>query len=73
MCKRHWYMLPKAMRDAVWREYQPGQERGDAPVTAAYCEVTDQAIRYLVELEAKDNERKAEAAGQLTLFPKEKT
>src|SRR5581483_6888504 len=26
MCKRHWYMLPKVMRNAVWEEYVFGQE-----------------------------------------------
>jgi hypothetical protein len=26
MCKRHWFSLRKPMRDAIWREYRPGQE-----------------------------------------------
>lgn len=25
-CPRHWYMLPKALRDKVWAAYVPGQE-----------------------------------------------
>lgn len=25
MCKRHWFMLPKSMRDAIWRTYCLGQ------------------------------------------------
>lgn len=24
-CPRHWFMAPKALRDAVWRNYRPGQ------------------------------------------------
>lgn len=31
MCKSHWYALPKPVRDAVWREYRPGQERDKRP------------------------------------------
>lgn len=25
MCRRHWYIVPKALRDAVWDAYRPGQ------------------------------------------------
>lgn len=46
MCKRHWYMLPKAMRDAVWDEYVPGQEDRMDP-TEDYLHVTTRAIRML--------------------------
>jgi hypothetical protein len=56
MCRRHWFMLPKPMRDAVWREYNPGQEQGDAPVTGDYCKVTDEAIKWLFEQESKQGE-----------------
>lgn len=31
MCKKHWYMVPKDIRDAVWREYVPGQEVSKTP------------------------------------------
>lgn len=24
-CKRHWFQLPKPLRDKIWREYEPGQ------------------------------------------------
>jgi hypothetical protein len=26
-CKSHWFKLPKRLRDAIWDEYVPGQER----------------------------------------------
>lgn len=26
MCKPHWFSLPKKIRNAIWREYRPGQE-----------------------------------------------
>jgi hypothetical protein len=25
-CKKHWFKLPKALRDKVWAAYSPGQE-----------------------------------------------
>jgi hypothetical protein len=31
MCRSHWYSLPKATRDAIWREYRPGQEDDKIP------------------------------------------
>lgn len=30
-CKEHWFKLPKTLRDAIWREYRPGQEKDGTP------------------------------------------
>lgn len=30
-CKEHWFKLPKALRDAVWSAYRPGQEIDKKP------------------------------------------
>jgi hypothetical protein len=30
-CKAHWYALPKALRDKIWRTYRVGQERTLTP------------------------------------------
>jgi hypothetical protein len=30
-CKPHWFGLRKATRDAIWREYRPGQENDKQP------------------------------------------
>jgi hypothetical protein len=30
-CKAHWFALPKKIRDAIWREYRPGQENDKNP------------------------------------------
>lgn len=30
-CKRHWFMLPQNLRDAIWAAYRPGQERNLTP------------------------------------------
>ncbi len=46
MCRRHWYMVPKAMRDEIWAAYVPGQERRKDP-TGAYMDVTRRAIEHV--------------------------
>lgn len=30
-CRAHWFGLPKKIRDAIWREYRPGQENDKKP------------------------------------------
>lgn len=30
-CRPHWFALPRPVRDAVWREYRPGQEDDKRP------------------------------------------
>jgi hypothetical protein len=30
-CRPHWFALPKALRDKVWRSYRPGQEVDGRP------------------------------------------
>ena len=48
MCKRHWFMVPKPIRDRVWATYRPGQcddkdpsdpwhEAADAAIAAVYA------------------------------------
>lgn len=32
-CKRHWFMLPKEIRDRIWRAYRAGQEEDLKPST----------------------------------------
>ncbi len=32
-CKRHWYTLPKELRDRIWQTYRPGQEVSLTPST----------------------------------------
>jgi len=42
-CRAHWFALRKPMRDAVWREYQPGQEDDKQP-SLRYLAVMERAI-----------------------------
>lgn len=56
-CKPHWYKLPKRIRDAIWREYRPGQEIDKRP-SLRYLAVQQLACVYLV---FKPNSEKAAA------------
>lgn len=50
MCRAHWRSLPDAVKAAIWREYQTGQERTKSP-TLRYLAVARWAI-------AEDAERR---------------
>ena len=45
-CKTHWYKLPVALRNKVWRTYQPGQEIGKRP-SAEYVEVAREVQAWI--------------------------
>lgn len=53
MCKTHWYRLPKAMRDAIWQAYRPGQETGRVEPSAEYLRVATEAINWLAQQESE--------------------
>lgn len=44
MCRRHWYMVPREMRNRVWNTYQRGQEIGQVLPTEAWFEASKEAI-----------------------------
>lgn len=44
-CKRHWMRLPKAIRDAIWAAYRPGQEIDKQP-SADYMAAAEWAENY---------------------------
>lgn len=46
-CKLHWFQLPQKIRDAIWREYQPGQEISKR-ASWRYMAVQRLACAYLV-------------------------
>jgi hypothetical protein len=51
MCRKHWYMVSKPLRDAVWAAYVPGQEIRKDP-TGEYLLVTHKAIEAVAKKEA---------------------
>lgn len=52
LCPKHWFMLPKTMRDRVWALYRPGQETRKDP-SAEYLEHTRKCIEFVKAEEAK--------------------
>jgi len=63
-CRGHWFKLGKKTRDAIWREYRPGQELDKAP-----------SLRYLAvqrfacaELAFKPNDEEAARKSAALMF-----
>lgn len=48
MCRRHWQMMPRKLRNALWTEYRIAMEVGPGPGLA----VKRDAIEYLAERES---------------------
>lgn len=45
-CKRHWFMLPQAIRDRIWKAYRAGQERDMRP-SCEYLDVAREAAAWI--------------------------
>lgn len=52
MCRRHWFSLPKPLRDAVWRTYREGQ-CDDWKISHAYAEAARAAVTFVAQREGK--------------------
>jgi len=50
MCKRHWFMLPKHMRDDIWRTYRPGQ-CDDWEISHEYAEAARIGVLFVAARE----------------------
>lgn len=50
MCKRHWFMVPKALREEVWRTYRPGQCDDKTP-SEEWHKAADAAIKAVSDWE----------------------
>jgi len=66
MCKKHWSMVPKSLRDAIWANYRPGQEIDKRP-SAEYVRVTGAAQLMVLRQERalKGEDRMVPAKGPL--------
>lgn len=53
MCRKHWFMVPKPLRDAVWAEYRPGQEITKDP-SVEYIDAAFAAVQAVADREAAD-------------------
>lgn len=47
-CKKHWFALPKRLRDKIWANYSPGQEITKDP-SDEYMEVFKEVQRWILE------------------------
>lgn len=52
-CKRHWYMLPKHLRDKIWKTYVPGQEITKTP-HIAYIEAAKEVQAWIAGEDCTD-------------------
>ena len=52
-CKRHWYMLPKHLRDKIWKTYVPGQEITKTP-HIAYIEAAKEVQQWIAGEDCTD-------------------
>lgn len=52
MCRRHWFMVPKRLRDAVWATYREGQEISKDP-SPEYMEAQQAAIAAVALCEGR--------------------
>ncbi|HVT78327.1 MAG TPA: hypothetical protein VHD87_14925 [Acidimicrobiales bacterium] len=50
MCLRHWRLVPRALQEAVWESYRPGQERRMDP-SHAYLLAAAAAVRAVARKE----------------------
>lgn len=49
-CKKHWFEIPKNIRDRIWATYEPGQENSKRP-SREYLIAARAAIVFLAEKE----------------------
>lgn len=60
MCKRHWFMLPKRIRDRIWAAYRPGQ-CDDWEISHVYAETAKEAVTWLGQYEGRTEREIREA------------
>lgn len=66
-CRGHWFLLPKAIREAIWAAYVPGQELSKTP-SRAYLDAARKANEWALAYErVKAQKRKSEPV-QLDMF-----
>lgn len=68
MCKPHWMMLPKALRQEVWRLYRSGQELRKDP-TLEYLAAAGRAIEAVAAIEKSRGAARQGRQGELGLGP----
>ena len=57
MCRRHWFMVPRELRDAVWWAYVPGQCDLDPLPSDEWHAAAHAAIEAVAEKEGRREPR----------------
>lgn len=55
-CSKHWWMLPKKLRDKIWSLYVPGQEITKTPSKEYIAAALEVRAWCLAEIARKTNE-----------------
>ena len=45
-CRKHWFRLPKYLRDRIWAEFRPGQETNRTP-SRTYLETAKEVQEWI--------------------------
>lgn len=53
MCKFHWFLLPKNLRDKIWNTYRSGQ-CDDWNISKEYSEAAKEYVRYIAKREGRE-------------------
>lgn len=51
-CRKHWYMVPKTIRDRIWSTYRVGQ-CDDLNPSMDYCQAAKEAVIAVAQREGK--------------------
>lgn len=49
-CSKHWFMIPKKLRERIWGTYRPGQETDKRP-SLEYLKAAREAVIYVAKKE----------------------
>jgi len=61
MCRRHWFMVPREIRNRVWATYSPGQEITKTP-SSQYLDAAFAAIEAVAKAEGRSQGQSPEPA-----------
>jgi len=50
MCQKHWFTLPKRLRNLIWASYRKGQ-CDDMNPSNSYCEAAKQCVIFIAKKE----------------------
>ncbi len=52
MCRRHWFSLPKTLRNRIWSTYRSGQ-CDDWNISKAYADAARESVHYIAKREGR--------------------